>query len=163
MEYNGQKTDFDGNKLEQCGVVNTVLGKTICCDPRMVNDKDKGCRVGGWPQTVFNKFHFDYEPPYTPPIESSLPTLSKLTWTEATDEICQHRPFITVIDMVPGPLHTVVIYGYAYLNGEPKLLVYDPIGDDGPVDYAVFFDVFGFKSKNPDKHLGEIFKIQRNH
>jgi len=51
-----------------------------------------------------------------------------LTWTTATEEICQDRPFISSLDLTGGDRHSVVVNGYRVKDSTVR--VYDPAMDD---------------------------------
>jgi hypothetical protein len=137
--------DFHGKKTEQCQLVAKVYSyadNTPCC-----GDKVTECwGLGGVPEWVFDRFQF-----------SSLPPKShnkNLTWENATEEICQNRPFISSLDFVDGDRHSVVVTGYSVTQGvriyDPSLndLVWEHYADffeDQSLDYVRFRDTYNIQ------------------
>ena len=132
----------------QCDLVGTVLNKPCCGD----NPPDD-CHTIGQPEDVFdtNNYKLLYE---------TQDRLGKLTWTMATEEICQGRPFISAVDLGGGPFvpdHSVVVFGYDANKKHPQPIpcvrVYDPA--DG-ADYCISYEYFF----GEDGHVRDTFQIE---
>lgn len=109
---------FHGKTTEQCDVVAKSLNErdALCC-----SDNPNDCwNSSGHPELAFDKFAFSYSPA-TPQIHKLL------TWKEATEELCEGRPFISALDLFSGVRHSVVVTGYSTKYG---VRIYDPALDD---------------------------------
>lgn len=93
---------------------------------------------------AFDKFQFSYLPAKSE--ENKL-----LSWKEATEELCQGRPFISSLDLFTGVRHSVVVTGYSKKYGirifDPALndLIYesaDDFFDDDSPDYIRVRDTY---------------------
>ena len=138
--------DFHGTKIEQCELVANVYSqlypdKKTCCGETVTECWGRG----GFPEWVFDGFRFSSLPPKT--------YNKNLTWENATEEICQNRPFISSLDMFGGDKHSVVITGYSVRRG---VRIYDPILDDFAWEtYADFFE-----DQSPDyQRVRDTYKI----
>lgn len=110
--------DFHGTKIKQCELVATVYSRsvnnTLCCGETVTECWGKG----GFPEWVFDRFTYSYLPPKA--------RNNNLSWENATEELCQNRPYITSIDFVDGDNHSVVVTGYSVTKG---VRIYDPLLD----------------------------------
>jgi hypothetical protein len=136
---------FHGKKTDQCDLVATVknyANNGPCCGKTATE-----CwGWGGHPESVFDKFKFSYLPPWE---YSQL-----LTWEEATEEICQNRPFISSLDLADGDRHSVVVIGYSVKHG---MKVYDPALNDIIYESSADF----FDGESPDyTRFRDTYNIQ---
>lgn len=124
---------FHDKNVDQCTLVATVYNYPYPEDPNGPCCGKTATECFGWgghPEWIFDKFQFSFLPPY----EYS----KNLTWEEATEEICQNRPFISSLDLATGDRHSVVVTGYSVKHG---VRVYDPALDDLIYESsAEFFD-----------------------
>ena len=114
--------EFHKKKIEQCDVVGGVYDyadRAPCCGPISTECWGRG----GYPEWALHKFQFLYLHTRQPQRVNN----NNLTWEEATEEICQNRPFISSLDLTDGDRHSVVVTGY---NVNQGVRVYDPLVND---------------------------------
>jgi len=139
-------------KTEQCELVEKAdPNLKSCCG----NGARANCNRVGWPEDVFDTNEFSYWP---------LDRNGELTWTTATDEICQGRPFISSIDLEGGEHHSIVVIGYTDdpRKGTPSLRVFDPAGVD-PNPHIFWIPSTNFFNLDPQKgdtHVRDTYQIK---
>ncbi|HKC93410.1 MAG TPA: C39 family peptidase [Nitrospira sp.] len=120
---------FQGKQTEQCEIVAKVYSY-VTNEPCCGSTATECWGLGGYPEWAFDQFQFSYLPPKT--------RNANLTWTNATEEICQNRPFISSLDLVGGDRHSVVVTGYDVIQG---VRIYDPsLNDLAWESFADFFE-----------------------
>jgi len=121
--------DFHGQKTQQCQLVAKVysyVDDIPCCGETVTECWGNA----GRPEWVFNDFQFSY---LNKTVRNKI-----LTWEDATEEICQNRPFISSIDFDSGDRHSVVVTGYSVTKG---VRIYDPLQKNTFWEpYADFFE-----------------------
>lgn len=114
----GEETD------SQCEIVKKtsrfLSSEANCCHTSVPSE----CIQGGWPNTVFDYYEFNYKK-----LAGALND-----WDALTGEICSGGPFISVIEWSGGGKHTFVVHGYRYdrssENPQKVVSIYDPLTDD---------------------------------
>lgn len=124
---------FHGRETDQCSVVANVyeyVDPVPCCG----QSPTECWGQGGYPEWALKNFQFSFLHTW----KTQRVNRNNLTWEEATEEICQNRPFISSLDLTDGDRHSVVVTGY---NVNQGVKVYDPLANDtafySPAD---FFD-----------------------
>lgn len=181
-----KKNTGSGQPLPQCQIVEDTVKieerKTgtsrpdTCCDPPNSTTGRPGklryeCQKTRWPEAFLDTLSFSYRPPFQPAGETKL-NFVRLTWPLATNEICEDRPYISVIGPSEDQTHAVVTHGFfeqsVDIGGRPwterTVLVYDPFTDESYSDdwrYARANDrtpsvpiAFG------DSHFGDTYDIR---
>lgn len=125
---------FHDKEIEQCTVVANVYKNKYADEKPCCGGIATECwGESGYPEWALTKFQFSFL--HTWNTERSK---KNLTWEEATEEICQNRPFISSLDLTYGDRHSVVVTGYSVEHG---VRVYDPLANDTIFQSSVdFFD-----------------------
>jgi len=151
-----------------------------CCDadrdPALGDKRGQGeshnfCKTEWWPEQIMDALTFSYSPPLTLNQAGERPpsTYQPLKWTEVTNEICQNRPYISIIGSDLAT-HAVVVHGFTrhrlgHLSlGEVQ--VYDPQSDDSYSDAARYGSLLHpgqptGTSANGDTHFGDTYNVHR--
>jgi len=119
----------------QCQLVEDVSSFDPCCDSSATPE----CKnMGGSPEMIFKNKRFTYAPP-------RIATDKILNWTEATNEICEGRPYHAFIYWDGVNPHSVVVIGYDTTSGVDEIIVFDPTPHNGeawlPFDQFILEDI----------------------
>lgn len=140
---------FHGTEIKQCEVVAQVNGfdDSICCGNAITDCWGQD----GFPESALSKYQFSF-------LNTLAPNrnLMPLTWIEATDEICQNRPFISALDLTFGDKHSVIVTGYNVKRG---VRIYDPLADD--IIYQSSADFFDGQSQDYER-IRDTYNIKPN-
>jgi hypothetical protein len=140
-----------------------------CCDEAVGKWRFE-CQMNRWPEVFLDTLGFSYQPPLKLDEDGNKPKGSfvRLAWPMAAGEICNDRPYISIIGASEYQTHAVVTHGFFQqpitIGGKTisnrVILVYDPLTDDAYADdwrYATRNYIVPFG----EIHFGDTYSIKR--
>ena len=139
----GMVMDFHKKTYAPCFIVAAILKEngTIpsnadCCLDTNMPSLESGCIEGGKVSQALSSFGFHLKKRWLSNERAPL------SFENVSEELCNERPFISLIKGTGTLNHTVVVYGYAIdPSGTPQVYVHDP-QDNSSKPWIVPYDVF---------------------
>lgn len=164
---------------EQCKMAGLMSPGATCCPPTPEVKSQYDCNQTHWPEQIMDKLGFTYSPLLKLVGTKRDPsTFPRLKWSQVVKEICDGRPYISVIGPSEDNTHAVVVHGFHQTTSKlgstfifsAAVKTYDPQADDSYADYgrysrqspspAEIGDPTGV-NQHGDQHFGDTHNIRK--